>query len=165
MVILMKANELLDVIGDTDDNMIVEAKELRKRKKNAWAKWGAMAACLCIVIIGAMVWSKVKTPPDNSGSTTLLGADKIYPTVMVQGQLYEWRKGAAICNELPDECVYYGDLVHVEEETPNNDGEFASVFSVSGQIYTTPQSDTVVYLCLTTDWLDNTVVVFDIVEP
>ncbi len=97
-------------------------------------------------------------------SFTLPGAVKIYPTIMVQDHLYEWRKGAAICNELPDDCVYYGELIHVEGEKPNNDSEFVSVFSVSGQIYTMPQTDTIIYLCLTTDWLDNTVVVFDFVE-
>ncbi len=60
--------------------------------------------------------------------------------------------------------AYYGELIHVEGEMPNNDREFVSVFSVSGQIYTMPQTDTVIYLCLTTDWMEHTVVVFDIVE-
>jgi hypothetical protein len=107
----------------------------------------------------------LQTQPDNStGPGTLPGADEIYPTIMVEGNLYEWRKGAAISSELPDDCVYYGELIHVEGETPNNNNEFVSVFSVSGQIYTVSQTDTVVYLCLTTDWLENTVVVFDLVE-
>jgi hypothetical protein len=107
----------------------------------------------------------LQTQPDNStGPGTLPGADEIYPTIMVEGNLYEWRKGAAICSELPDDCVYYGELIHVEGETPNNNNEFVSVFSVSGQIYTVPETDTVVYLCLTTDWLENTVVVFDLVQ-
>jgi hypothetical protein len=107
----------------------------------------------------------IQTQQDNStGPGTLPGADEIYPTIMVEGNLYEWRKGAAISSELPDDCVYYGELIHVEGETPNNNNEFVSEFSVSGQIYTVPQTDTVVYLCLTTDWLENTVVVFDLVE-
>ena len=109
------------------------------------------------------MWNKTQIQPDNSANT-LLGADEIYPTIMVQGQLYEWRKGAAICNELPDDCVYYGEIIHVEGEKPNNDREFVSVFLVSGQIYAMPQNDTVIYLCLTTDWMENTVVAFDIVE-
>ena len=92
-----------------------------------------------------------------------MGAAEIYPTIMVDGQLYEWRKGTAICNELPSDCVYYGELTHVEGKVPSNDREFVSVFTVSGQIYIVPENDSCVYLCLTTEWLTETVVVFDLV--
>ena len=39
----MKANDLLDLIGNADDNLITEAKVQKKTKKNAWVKWCAMA--------------------------------------------------------------------------------------------------------------------------
>ena len=48
----MKANDLLDLIGNADDKMIAEAKTTRKSRKNTWIKWGAMAACLCLVVVG-----------------------------------------------------------------------------------------------------------------
>jgi hypothetical protein len=160
----MTSQTLYELLGDIDAGHIQQAHAAPARAKGpAWVKWGAMAACLCLVIFGVTMWNKVQTQPDNSTST-LLGADEIYPTIMVEGNLYEWRKGAAICSELPDDRVYYGELIHVEGETPNHNNEFVSVFSVSGQIYTVPQTDTVVYLCLTTDWLENTVVAFDFVK-
>lgn len=49
----MKSNDLLDIIGNTDDGMIAAAKNHQKRKKNTWAKWVAIAACLCLVAIGS----------------------------------------------------------------------------------------------------------------
>ena len=46
----MKANDLLDLIGNTDDNLITEAKVQKKTKKNAWVKWIAAAACFALVV-------------------------------------------------------------------------------------------------------------------
>lgn len=147
-----------------NDDILARSKSvIRRKKRSIWIKWGIITACLCFIIFGLTIWNKVQIQPDNSANT-LLGADKIYPTIMIQGHLYEWRKGAAICNELPDDCIYYGELIHVEGEMPNNNSEFVSVFSVSGQIYTMSKTDTVIYLCLTTDWMEKTVVAFDIVE-
>ena len=93
---------------------------------------------------------------------TLYGADQVYPTVMVNGAKYEWHRGDAIqFSGLPDGCEAYGEIVHTEAETPQADGELASLFPVSGTIYTVPADETVVYLRLTTDWMENAVVQFD----
>lgn len=52
----MRGNELLDKM-ELIDPAYVEAADVRsKRKKNAWVKWGAMAACLCLVFMGTMIW-------------------------------------------------------------------------------------------------------------
>ena len=160
----MKNEKLLNVIGKIDDDLISGAvSNTKTKKKTAWLKWGAMAACLCLVAVGVMTWKSVNTQPDNSAGT-LMGADEIYPSVMVEEQLYEWRRGVAICNELPNNCVYYGELTHVEGQTPTNNCEFVSVFSVSGQIYTLSENSDCVYICLTTEWMDKTVVVFDLAQ-
>lgn len=160
----MTTKKFSEALNYMDDVLISEAMNYkRKKKKNIWLKWGAVAACLCLVIVGIMTWQSTNIQPQDSAGT-LMGADEIYPTVMVEGQLYEWRRGAAICSELPNNCVYYGDLNHVEGQTPTNNYEFVSVFSVSGQIYTVLESSDCVYLCLTTEWMDNTVVAFDLVQ-
>ena len=97
---------------------------------------------------------------DSGG--TLYGADQVYPTVMVNGAKYEWHRGDAVSfNDLPDGCEAYGEIVHTEAETPQADGELASLFPASGTIYTVPADETVVYLRLTTDWMENAVVQFD----
>ena len=48
----MKANDLLDMIGKVDDNIIEEAKQKKKAILPRWTKWLATAACLCLVLGG-----------------------------------------------------------------------------------------------------------------
>ena len=99
---------------------------------------------------------------DSRAVGTLYGADEVYPTVMLGDALYEWRRGSAICFDgLPDGSVYYGEVSHTDAPSPQRSGEFASLFPVEGEIYTVPGSDDVVYLLLTTDWMEDTVVAFD----
>ena len=93
---------------------------------------------------------------------TLPGAEEVYPTVMVGGVLYEWHRGSAVqFDGLPEGCEDYGPLRHTDEAGPQSDGELAALFEVSGEIYTVPGDDSVVYLILTTDWMDETVIRFD----
>ena len=49
----MKSEELLVLLSDADDTMIAEAKEDHKRKK-PWLRWGALAACLCLITVGVI---------------------------------------------------------------------------------------------------------------
>ena len=110
----------------------------------------------------AALEAKARKEADAASGGTLYGADQVYPTVMVDGALYEWHRGSAISfSGLPEGSEYYGEISHTEAETPDADGEFASLFPVSGAIYTVPGDDTVVYLKLTTDWMENAVVRFD----
>jgi len=158
----VKKEQLYEVLGDINEDYISDAhKTVNKKPHTFWRKWGAMAACLCLVI-GLTIPQLIKLlHPIIDGGSTLVGAVKIYPTVMVDGKLYQWRRGSAICSELPDGCVFYGEVTHVKGEKPVNNGEFVSVFAVSGEIYTVTENDDCVYLCLTTDWLNETIVVFD----
>ena len=158
----MRKEDFAEVLGDINENYIQEAETIKRSKKPVWPKWGAMAACLCLVIGLTMPTVLNMLNPKDDSAGTLMGDTEIYPTVMVDGQLYEWRKGAAIRAELPNNSAYYGEVTHVEGKTPRNNCEFVSVFSVSGQIYTISENDECVYLCLTTDWLNETVVVFDL---
>lgn len=45
----MRGNELLDKIAFIDPSYIEAAGTTSKRRKNTWAKWGAIVACLCLV--------------------------------------------------------------------------------------------------------------------
>ena len=92
-----------------------------------------------------------------------MGDTDIYPTVMVEGHLFEWRFGRAI-GGLPKESLYYGEIVHVDKKIPTDNCEFVSAFSVSGHIYTVPGNTDSVYLQLTTDWMEKKNVAFDITE-
>ncbi len=45
----MKADDLLDMIGDADDSIVAEARKSRRPSTMRWTKWVAAAACLCLV--------------------------------------------------------------------------------------------------------------------
>ena len=61
----MKNEILLDVLGKMDEDLIAEAapgkKPPKKAKTVVWVKWGALAACLCLVVAGG-IW-KLSTLP------------------------------------------------------------------------------------------------------
>lgn len=154
------------------ETFLFEQREKMEKdeKKYNWLKWFSVIGCLCLVV-GLVILAIIKTnhPDDNPEAPdgldgTLPGASKIYPTVMVDGRLYEWRKGVAISYVQPTDSIYYGEVNHVDGNSPTKDCEFVSVFSVSGQIYVISENDNYVYLRLTTDWLDDVGVYFDLTE-
>ena len=122
-----------------------------------------MAFILAVIIAISLIGCG-DTVSHADSADNLMGDSEIYPTVMVDGRLYEWRRYMALCNGLPNDCIYYGEIIHVEGETPGNDCEFVSAFPVSGQIYTILENDEFLCLSLTTNWLKEAVVAFDLVE-
>ncbi len=162
----MKKEDLFLAVGGVDEQRIAAAGMAVKAKRTApiWMKWGALAACLCLAVGLTVLTVSNALAPNGGAEGTLLGDTEIYPTVMVNGQLYEWRRGAAICSELPNGSMYYGEIAHADGARPANDCAFVSVFSVSGQIYTVSGNGDSVYLRVTTDWLNETVVAFDLVK-
>lgn len=64
----MTNEKLYEAIGDISDNKIKEAKQVRKAKQPIWLKWGAMAACLCLVVVGvlAITQNNQISKPDNN---------------------------------------------------------------------------------------------------
>lgn len=47
----MKATKFSNALGNVGDNYVDEAVTYTvKKKSNAWLKWGAIAACLCLVV-------------------------------------------------------------------------------------------------------------------
>ena len=73
----MKANDLLDMIGNTDDSIIEEAKKRKKPVILRWTKWVAVAACLCLVVGGLFAITRPsRTPPDISGGLPQIAIPK-----------------------------------------------------------------------------------------
>ena len=167
----MKTQKMVDAMSYIDDDLVSDAITYKKAQKRQWVKWVSLAACLCVLLTGAAVWKNMNStqppqtestrPPQSGG--TLLGDTEVYPTVMVDGKLYEWRKGRAICVTVPEDLVHYGQIIHVDKNRLKNDCEFRAIFDVSGDIYICP-SDGCVYICVTTDWMEDTFVVFDPVK-
>ena len=85
----MRKEDFAQVLGGINEKHIAAAKTNHRAKKTAWVKWGAMVACLCLVIAGVCHNSDIlNNTPDihidpsigNEGSadTTLwLSADEV----------------------------------------------------------------------------------------
>ena len=51
----MTTKEFSHALGDVSDKYVNESiNYTAAKKKNVWVKWGAMAACLCLVVVGAV---------------------------------------------------------------------------------------------------------------
>ena len=51
----MSIPKMAKAMGCIDDDLVSGAVEYKRtKKKNAWLKWGAMAACLCLVVVGVL---------------------------------------------------------------------------------------------------------------
>ena len=86
----MRGRELLDTIENLNPAFIEEAAELPKKKKFGWRRWYAVAACLCICILGAFLLVTRADPGGYSGGDltlyelTLIG-DDLYFTDSYRG--------------------------------------------------------------------------------
>ena len=104
----------------------------------------------------------------NKNNGTLYGADQIYPTVLVNGEYYCWKKGVAIVasdvaetDTLLSKLDYYGEIINTQNKIPESDRELVSLFKAEGKIYTNSHNADIVYILLTTDWMSNTMVIFE----
>lgn len=53
----MKKEELFNIIGEVDEQKVAAAgmaMNTKKKSRPSWLKWGAMAACLCLVAVSAI---------------------------------------------------------------------------------------------------------------
>lgn len=68
----MSNDRVIDSLGRIDDDMIRNVESLRQKKKQpAWKKWGAMAACFCLLIVAVAVAPNLfpgttPVPPGNN---------------------------------------------------------------------------------------------------
>ena len=51
----MRTEDLLDVIGEVDDELLERSEKKIYKSKNVWKKWISLAACACLVLV-AGVW-------------------------------------------------------------------------------------------------------------
>ena len=65
----MRGREMLDTIENLNPAYIEAAAEKPKAKKVGWLKWGAMAACLCLVLGGGILLNTLR-PTDFHSMVT-----------------------------------------------------------------------------------------------
>ncbi|MBP5652432.1 MAG: serpin family protein [Lachnospiraceae bacterium] len=104
----MKADDLIDMIGDADDSLIAEAKadrdnkNLPGRKVPRWVYWTAVAASLCIIaFISAM---KLFPGNDTRTGVTLAKAADLMQGI-TPGKTVSGKKAAAYSSEVTDFAV------------------------------------------------------------
>ena len=66
----MKSERLYAAIGAADDDLLVRAESARKAPTRVWLKFSSLAACLCLIALGAILMFK-PTTPDSSGRPVL----------------------------------------------------------------------------------------------
>lgn len=50
----MNATQFSNALGKVNDKYIMEAITYERKKKSGWLKWGALAACFCLIVTVAM---------------------------------------------------------------------------------------------------------------
>ena len=67
----MKTPKMVEAMSYIDDDLVSGAITYTKKKKRGWVRWGAMAACLCLVITGVSLWGNLgqqgKIPEAGAG--------------------------------------------------------------------------------------------------
>ena len=67
----MKTPKMVDAMSYIDDDLVSGAVTYTRKKKSGWLRWGAMAACLCLVITGVALWGNLgqqgKIPEAGAG--------------------------------------------------------------------------------------------------
>lgn len=80
----MKTKTFSNALGEIGDQYVSEAISYTSaKKKNSWMKWGAMVACLCLVVVGAFVVPTFFSNPDLTS-----GAQDDVPAVIYNGAVY-----------------------------------------------------------------------------
>ena len=96
----MSKDRVIDSLGRIDDDMIQSVETLRRKKKRpAWVKWGAMAACLCLVVAVAIP-TIFYQPPESPHDTMDPGDGP--SNLIVDGVTYLISPHLAVSDELPD---------------------------------------------------------------
>ena len=79
----MSADRILDAIGRLDAAILEETDALRGRKqaRHSWVRWGALAACLCLLLIAAVLRPGLPpiVPPVQTDPTEATDAQPLLP--------------------------------------------------------------------------------------
>ena len=103
----MNRKDLYNGFNEVDDDILERSETVsRSKKKPVWLKWGAIAACLCLVVsiaIPVLFQQSPDTPHDtmdpSDGPSSLV----------VNGISYLISSHLAVSNDLPDGFVHAGE--------------------------------------------------------
>lgn len=103
----MRKEDFFEVLGELDDDITKEAKTAMKKKMN-WQTWGAMVACLVLVLsVGVFVFHTHQ----NGNITIEPSVADVVPMVYVNDKLYRQSSDQQSYSELKDEFIYLGQIL------------------------------------------------------
>lgn len=116
----MRKEDFFEVLGELDDDIAKGAKTAIKKKMN-WQTWGAMAACLVLVLfVGVFVFHT-----RQDGDITIEpGVADAAPMVYVNDKLYRQSSDQQSYSELKDEFIYLGQILTdiTSDQSDSTDG-------------------------------------------
>ncbi len=116
----MNAKKFSDAMSELDTKYVDEALNYKKKaKKPIWVKWGAIAACLCLIAVAIITVPSIL--PSKDGDGTIADAP---PMVYVNDTLYKQSTKQTSYNELKDDFVYLGviesDITNLQNNSNGN---------------------------------------------
>lgn len=105
----MKSEKLYDGITEIREDLIEQAENYQFRKKDGrtWVKWGAVAACLCLVV-GLAIPMLFSKPADTPNDTMDPGDGP--SLLIVNGVNYIISSHLSVTQELPDGFIHAGEI-------------------------------------------------------
>lgn len=160
----MKKENLTEAMDQISDRHIQEAIGYQKKKHMGLRRgWAIVAACLCVVICGAVVWQQTGTEPmQNNPSTTTKEGVTIPPakvmlsepegvtTDMLAFVIYQGRCYVEIQQEAASDLVgkHLGTATGLIDEWTPEDGYVDLAGSVAGDFYAVKGYDPKFMVCM-----------------
>lgn len=163
----MRGAELLDKM-ELADPAYVQAADAPRRKIKRYARWGALAACLCLVAAGVVIWGLKGADPDENAAdhtitvgedgvtippmeVTLSKSDGVEMDMMAffiyQGRCYVENGWYEDCLDVVGE--HLGTATGLIDEWTTKDGYVELAGSVGGDFYAVKGFDPTFMLCMT----------------
>lgn len=104
----MNRKDLYHAVNEVDDDILERSETTsHSRKKTVWLKWGAIAACLCLVMSIAIPMLSQQSPGASPHDTMDPGIGP--SSLTVNGVKYLISPHLAVSNDLPDGFVHTGE--------------------------------------------------------
>ncbi|NLT15898.1 MAG: hypothetical protein GXY05_16355 [Clostridiales bacterium] len=113
----MKSKDLFEAIGGADEELVERCRQ-NKTHRPLWLKWGALAACLCLVVVGVLTIPGVlpleqPAPPYSQDQTEAPRPDVAVP--IINGSSYEGSAGSYVIPE-PGTTLFFVEVRKAIEE-------------------------------------------------
>lgn len=163
-----KREKLYDSLTNVREDFVEEAQAAPSAKRPAWVRWCALAACLCLLVVGTFVWrpwnqggNKPASPPASAAQTakgitipkaevTLSQPDGVEMDMLAffiyQGRCYLQYDRLDHGSDLVGEKV--GTATGLIDEWTPAEGYVELAGSVSGDFYTVRGFDPAFMLCM-----------------